>query len=270
MVEPIPAVSDNGGRPEARQALPGGNRWHRWPHLASHHVRALVFDVFGTVVDWRSSVIFEGEALTRTHGVAVDWGAFADEWRRDGYLAGIARVRSGEWPWMRVDAIHRRKLNELLPKYGLTALKKVEITELNHVWHRLTPWPDSVPGLLRLRRRYTIAPLSNGDLSLLTNMAKRAGLPWDCILAAELFGHYKRDPEVYLGAARLLDLRPDEVMLVAAHVGDLLGARACGLRTAYVFRPLEFGPDTAREAQPDPPFDIVARDFADLADRLEA
>ena len=238
--------------------------------MALESVCALVFDVFGTVVDWRSSVIREGETLARAHDVSVDWPAFADEWRRDGYLAGIDRVRSGEWPWTRVDALHRHKLDELLPKYGLTGLKEADVADFNWVWHRLQPWPDSVPGLTRLRRRFTIAPLSNGDFSLLTNMAKHAGLPWDCILAAELFGHYKRDPEVYLGAARLLDLRPDEVMLVAAHVGDLLGARACGLRTAYVSRPLEYGPETKQEAQPDPPFDVVAGDFLDLASQLDA
>lgn len=238
--------------------------------MASDRVRALVFDVFGTVVDWRSSVIREGEALARAHGVVVDWGAFADGWRHEGYLAGIARVRSGEWPWMRVDEIHRSKLDELLPRYGLTGLAEADIAEFNRVWHRLAPWPDSVHGLERLRRRFTIAPLSNGDFSLLTNMAKHSGLPWDCILAAELFGHYKRDPEVYLGAARLLDLEPGQVMLVAAHVGDLLGARACGLRTAFVSRPLEFGPGSPPEAQPEQPFDIVAEDFTDLADQLAA
>ena len=230
--------------------------------------RALVFDVFGTVVDWRTSVIRAGEEVSRRHGLAVDWPAFADEWRRDGYLAGIGRVRSGEWPWLRVDTIHRLKLDELLPKSGVSGLDEAEVDDLNRVWHRLEPWPDSVPGLTRLRTRFTLGPLSNGDFALLTNMAKRAGLPWDCILAAELFGHYKRDPEVYLGAARLLDLRPDEVMLVAAHVGDLEGARAVGLRTGYVSRPLEYGPDTQLEAMPAEPFDVVAADFGDLATQL--
>jgi 2-haloacid dehalogenase len=233
-------------------------------------VKALLFDVFGTVVDWRGTIVEEGEALNRSMGLRVDWASFADEWRVDGYLAGINRIRRGEWPWMRVDAIHQRKLDELLVKHRITGLTEAQVDHLNRVWHRLAPWPDSVPGLSRLRKRYLIAPLSNGDFSLLTNMAKAAGLPWDCVIAAELTHHYKTDPEVYLGGVALLDLQAHEVMMVAAHNGDLLAARATGMRTGLVNRPMEYGPGGVREPQPDPPFDVVADDFLDLAAKLGA
>ncbi len=238
--------------------------------LPELRVKALVFDVFGTVVDWRGTIVREGEALGQAVGSRVDWASFADEWRKDGYLAGLDRIRRGEWPWMRVDALHRRKLNDLLAKHGLTGLTAAQVDHLNRVWHRLTPWPDAVPWLTRLRERYIVAPLSNGDFSLLTNMAKAAKLPWDCVIAAELTRHYKTDPEVYTGAAALLDLPTNEVMMVAAHGGDLLAARATGMRTALVHRPLEYGPGGRPERQPDPPFDVTADDFLDLATQLGA
>ena len=232
-------------------------------------VQALVFDVFGTVVDWRGTVIREGEALGRRHGLAVDWPRFADAWRREGYVEAIARIRRGEAAWEIVDVLHRRMLDELLARHGVHGLPEDEIARFNRVWHRLAPWPDAVPGLARLKRRYTIAPLSNGNVALLTNMARHAGLPWDCILSAELFGAYKPDPAVYRGAARLLGLAPEDLMMVAAHGGDLRSAGALGLRTAFVARPLEHGPDRAPEA-PDPSVDLVAGDFLDLADQLGA
>ncbi|HEX2186300.1 MAG TPA: haloacid dehalogenase type II, partial [Chloroflexota bacterium] len=209
------------------------------------HIRALLFDVFGTVVDWRSSVIAEGEALARAQGWPpdrVDWGAFADRWRREGYSDAIARIRRGEAPWALVDALHRAKLDELLAEHGLAGLAEAEVAHFNRVWHRLRPWPDAVPGLQRLRRRFVLAPLSNGNFALLTNMAKHAGLPWDCILSAELFGAYKPDPAVYRGALALLGIDAHEAMMVAAHPGDLRAARALGLRAAYVPRPHELGP----------------------------
>ena len=233
-------------------------------------VQALVFDVFGTVTDWRTSVIREGEALGRAKGLEADWARFADEWRRDGYRGGIERVRRGELPWMNADALHRRELDALLPRYGIGGLNESEIERFNRVWHRLDPWPDAVPGLTRLRQKYVIAPLSNGGFALLTNLSKRAGLPWDCILSAELAGAYKPDPQVYRMAARLLGLECAEVMLVAAHGADLRGARAAGLRTAFVSRPLEHGPGAAGEPPPDPSFDVVATDFVDLARQLGA
>ncbi len=227
-------------------------------------VHALVFDVFGTVVDWRGSIIAEGAAWDRAHGTAIDWPAFADAWRGR-YGPSMDRVRRGEVPWTNLDALHRQSLEELLPRFGFPALADAEKDELNRVWHRLTPWPDSVPGLVRLCRRYTIAPLSNGNVALLTNMAKRAGLPWDCILGAELVRAYKPDPAVYQSAADFLGLRPEQVMMVAAHQSDLRAAR---LRTAFVPRPLEFGPDVTPDLTPDPTFDLVAPDFLALADQL--
>jgi 2-haloacid dehalogenase len=233
-------------------------------------VQALVFDVFGTVVDWRSTVIREGEALTQSKGIAVDWPRFADEWRRDGYIAGMERIRRGELPWMKVDQLHRRKLDQLLEANGVRGLTEPEIYQLNRVWHRLDPWPDAVPGLTRLKERFIISPLSNGDVALLTNMAKASKLPWDCILSSELFHAFKPDPRVYLGAADLLGLPPASLLMVAAHVGDLRAAQSVGLRTAFVPRPLEWGPGGQTEPPPDPTFDLVATDFVDLAEKLGA
>jgi 2-haloacid dehalogenase len=230
--------------------------------------KALLFDVFGTVVDWRGTVVRAGEAWGRRLGVSLDWPAFADAWRREGYLAGTGRVRRGEWPWQDVDALHRRQLDALLAERGLAGLPEEAVVDFNRVWHRLDPWPDALPGLARLKRGYLIAPLSNGHFALLTNLAKRAGLPWDCILASDLFGHYKPDPEIYQGAARLLGLAPDECLMVAAHTNDLLGARAAGLDTAFVARPLEWGPGSPPEPEPPTPFDFQARDFLDLAGQL--
>lgn len=232
-------------------------------------VRALVFDVFGTVVDWRGSIIAEGAAWDRDHGTAIDWGAFADAWRGR-YAPSMDRVRRGEVPWSNLDALHRRSLEELLPRFGFPALTETEKDDLNRVWHRLDPWPDSVPGLARLRARHTLAPLSNGNIALLTNMAKRTGLPWDCVLGAELVRAYKPDPVVYQSAADLLGLRPEQVLMVAAHQADLRAARAVGLRTAFVPRPLEFGTDNAPDRTPDPTFDLVAADFLALAAQLGA
>jgi 2-haloacid dehalogenase len=239
------------------------------PALAA--IKALLFDVFGTVVDWRSSIIQEGEALARRQGWPadrVDWPAFADAWRKEGYTAAIAGINRGESPWQRVDALHRQKMDELLDRFGLPEFSEAERADLNRAWHRLRPWADSMPGLTRLRQRYVVSPLSNGDFGLLTNMAKHAGLPWDCIIAAELFGAYKPSPQTYLGAADLLGLPPEQVLMVAAHPGDLEAARACGLRTAYVHRPLEYGPGTGQEPPVIGAYDAVAEDFLDLAEQL--
>jgi 2-haloacid dehalogenase len=231
-------------------------------------VSALIFDVFGTVVDWRGSVIREGEELGRKKNLDVDWAAFADEWRGR-YAPSMDRVRRGELPWANLDALHRASLEELLEEFGVEGLSEEEIDHLNKVWHRLDPWPDSVAGLARLKERYVISTFSNGNVALLTDMAKRAGLPWDLILSAELVRHYKPDPETYLMAPNFLDLRPDEVMLVAAHPSDLRAAQTHGLRAAYVLRPLEWGP--GGEAEPaDPSFDLVVDDLVELAEKLEA
>lgn len=231
-------------------------------------MRALAFDVFGTVVDWRSSIIGELEAFGTSRGLQRDWPAFADNWRA-GYAPAMDRVRRGELPWTRIDDLHRAILVSLLEQAGVQ-VGAAEIDHLNRAWHRLDPWPDSVAGLSRLKQRYLITTLSNGNVSLLTNMAKHAGLPWDCVISAELFRHYKPDPEAYRGCADLLDIAPDELTLVAAHPSDLRAARAAGLGTAYVARPREYGPDGTPYDVTGDGFDIIATDFVDLADQLGA
>lgn len=234
-------------------------------------VRALVFDVFGTVVDWRSSIIREGELLTAGRGIRADWPAFADAWRA-GYKPAMDRVRKGALGWTNIDALHREILDGLLPTFGIRGLSGAELDHLNRAWHRLSPWPDTVGGLNRLKARFTISSLSNGNVSLLVNMAKNAGLPWDMVMSAELFNHYKPDPEVYQGAASMLDLPREQVMMVAAHPGDLRAARAAGLKTAYVDRPLELGLENRDRREPFKPgdFDVMAADFVDLAVKLGA
>ena len=232
-------------------------------HPLAAQVRLLAFDVFGTVVDWHGSIVREVQATWPQ----VDADAFARAWRA-GYRPAMARVAQGALGWTRVDELHRSILDELLPTFGLQGLDEAQRRHLNRVWHRLDPWPDSVAGLLRLKKRYTLCTLSNGNLGLLTNMAKRAGLPWDCVLSAEVFRAYKPDPATYLGAAAVFDLPPDQVMLVAAHHDDLAAARACGLRTAYVERPLEFGPAHPKDVQPQPGNDLHCRDLLALADQL--
>jgi 2-haloacid dehalogenase len=232
-------------------------------------LKALVFDVFGTVVDWRNGVIAEGEALGRRKGLSVDWAAFADAWR-GAYQPSMARVRRGELPWTKLDDLHRMTLDRLLAEHKITGLSEAEIDELNRAWHRLRPWPDAVAGLTRLRRKFVLGTLSNGNVLLLANMAKAAGLPWDVILSAELVRHYKPDPETYRMAREYLSAGPGEVMLVAAHNGDLAAAAAEGLATAFVPRPTEHGPGQRTDLEPAHDFDVVARDFVDLADKLGA
>ena len=236
-------------------------------------IKALVFDVFGTVVDWRGSLIREGRALGAAQGLTVDWAAFADAWRA-GYQPAMQKARSGAIAWTNIDGLHRGILDELIPRFGLEALTEAERVDLNRAWHRLDPWPDAVAGLQRLKSRYVIATLSNGNIALLVNMAKRAGLPWDCVLSAEIMRHYKPDPETYQGAARLLDVARDELLMVAAHPSDLRGAATAGLPTALVHRPTEYGPNPTGAAAPDAlpgdRFDFVADDFLDLAAQLGA
>ena len=230
-------------------------------------VKALTFDVFGTVVDWRSSIIEEGRALGRRKNIEADWVAFADAWRGR-YQPSMSRVRDGDMPWTNLDNLHRASLDALLEEFGIAGLDEHEIDDLNRAWHRLNPWPDSVAGLSRLKKKYILATLSNGNVALLVNMAKKAGLPWDAILGAEVTKHYKPQPECYLLSAQLLDLAPHECMLVAAHNGDLLAAGALGFRTAFVGRPTEYGPDQQADLQAEHPFDIVSESFTDLADKL--
>jgi 2-haloacid dehalogenase len=229
------------------------------------NIKALVFDVFGTVVDWRGSIIREVQAKWP----ALDAPAFADAWRA-GYVPAMQRARSGEIAWTHIDGLHRTILDEIRPRFGLGDLSEPELDALNRVWHRLDAWPDSVAGLQRLKARHVIATLSNGNVALLVNMAKHAGLPWDAVLSAELFQHYKPDPEVYQGAATLLGVERSELMMVAAHPSDLVAAQRAGLRTAYVPRPTERGEGGYREPVGDAVFDITATDFNALASQLGA
>ena len=229
--------------------------------------KALVFDVFGTVVDWHGSVAREVRQLAREKGLRVNAVKFAKAWRA-GYRPAMDRVRRGEALFEKIDVIHRAILEDLLKQFKVTALTEEEKSHLNRVWHRLKPWPDSVRGIKRLKARFIIATLSNGNTGLLVNMAKHGGLPWDCVFSSDTFQHFKPDPEMYLGAADRLDLRPEEVMMVAAHKADLRAAAQCGLKTAFVKRPHEYGrnnnPDLASEAE----FSINAESFLDLADQL--
>jgi len=238
-------------------------------------VKALVFDTFGTVVDWRGSIMQEGEQWGRENNLQIDWGKFADRWRA-GYGPSMDKVRKGQLPWMKLDDLHRMILDELLKEFAITSLTEEEKQHWNRVWHRLKGWPDAAEGLTRLKKNYIIATLSNGNVSLLVEMAKFAGLPWDTVFGSDLFHHFKPDREVYLGAVDLLSKKPSEVMMVAAHPPDLSAAAACGLKTALVPRPLEGG----KQGTPPPPvtrnvrapavasFDVTATDFIDLAAKL--
>ena len=223
----------------------------------------LAFDVFGTVVDWHGSIVRD----MRERHPDVDGDAFARAWRA-GYQPAMQRVRSGELGWTSIDALHRMILDELLPRFGLAYLDEAARRDLNRVWRRLDPWPDVVAGLARLKTRHVICTLSNGNLGLLANMAKRAALPWDLILSAEVFRAYKPDPAAYLGVAQVFDVAPESVMLVAAHHDDLAAASACGLETAYVERPLEFGAAHVKDVSPVAANTLHARDFGDLAVQL--
>jgi 2-haloacid dehalogenase len=226
-------------------------------------VRVLAFDVFGTVVDWHGGIVREVQRL----GLPVPAGDFAREWRA-GYEPIMDEVRQGQRPWTTLDDLHLELLDRLLRRYGVTTMAPREREALNRVWHRLDPWPDALEALGRLKSRYILTTLSNGHVALLVNMAKRSGLPWDCVLSAQIFSRYKPDPATYLGVARLLDVAPSSVMMVAAHANDLRAARACGLRTAFVERPLEEGPDTPYRPPPEVLGELRARDLLELARQL--
>ena len=231
-------------------------------------VKALVFDVFGTVVDWRTSLIADFTAWGAKRGVKADWTALVDGWRAV-YVASMDDVRKHpERGYVILDVLHRRSLEKLVEQLGISGLNDADLNYLTMGWHRLYPWADSVGGLTRLKTKYIIGPLSNGNVALLTEMAKFAGLPWDLIMSAELFQHYKPDPETYLGAARLLCLQPEQVMMVAAHNHDLAAARELGLKTAFVARPTEYGPLQEYDFEPTGEWDIVAKDFGGIADRM--
>jgi 2-haloacid dehalogenase len=231
-------------------------------------IEALTFDVFGTVVDWRTSVSRQLTAVGARVGVELDWDAFADRWR-GGYHSGMARVNAGEDDWKLVDAIHRERLDLLLDEYGMSErLSEPEKQDLSRAWHRLDPWPEAVEGVTRMKSKFVVAALSNGNVSLLANMAKHGRLPWDCVLSAELAGCYKPDHRVYQRAAELLDLPCCKMLMVAAHSSDLRGAKGAGLQTALVARPDEFGPGRGRDLDPNPEFDLFARDFNHLSEIL--
>jgi 2-haloacid dehalogenase len=230
-------------------------------------VKALTFDVFGTVVDWRTSIIREGRVLGERKGIDVDWESFADAWRGL-YQPAMSKVREGKRPWTKLDDLHRESLERLLAEYRIEGLSDEEVEDFNRAWHRLDPWPDAVEGLTRLRCKYILATLSNGNVALLVNMAKRVGLPWDAVLGAEPARHYKPQPESYLMTADFLGLAPPQCMLVAAHNHDLVAASECGYRTAFVARPTEFGPNQSEDLKAEHDFDVIASTFIDLADKL--
>jgi len=234
---------------------------------AKPDVQALLFDVFGTVVDWRSSIIAEMTKFGADKGLKADWVAFTDDWRGL-YQPAMEEVRSGRRAWTILDVLHRESLDKLLAKHAITGLSEADKDHVNRVWHRLKPWPDTVEGLRRLKTRYIIGTLSNGNVGLLTRLAKNAGLPWDVVLGAETARAYKPLPQAYLASAELLNLRPDQVMLVAAHNGDLAAAAACGLRTAFVARPTEYGPHQKVDFKADREWDVIADTFTGVADKL--
>jgi 2-haloacid dehalogenase len=239
------------------------------PELAN--VKACVFDVFGTVVDWRSSVIAEATTWGKAKALHINWEEFTDRWRQ-GYRPTMDKVRKGEIPWTNLDDVHRMILEDLLKQYKIEGLSEEEKLRWAHVWRRLEPWPDSVEGLTRLKKKYILSPMSNGNVALMTSLAKFAGLPWDVILGSDIVRHYKPDREMYLSAPFYLDLKPEEVLMCAAHFGDLQAAASHGLRTAFIYRPDEFGggaagvPDQAKPGD----FDVVSATIIDLAQQMGA
>jgi 2-haloacid dehalogenase len=233
----------------------------------SSSIRALTFDVFGTVVDWRTGVAGEGRRLGQLHGVDADWERVADAWRGL-YIPYMNRVRAGELPWTNFDRLHRMSLDQVLEDLGINRFDNDARDEFTHAWERLPAWPDAAPGLAALRKRFTVATLSNGNRAQQEALMRHTGLEFQRLISAEDFRHYKPDPEVYLGAAAELGVAPDEVMMVAAHKGDLRAAQAAGLRAAFVERPLEKGPSGGADRLPDPESDVQATDFLHLAQQL--
>ena len=233
--------------------------------MALDDIRAVLFDVFGTVVDWRGSLIADLGTWGATRGIVADWAGLADAWRGE-YAPSMDAVRRGERPWTVLDELHRASLLRLAPRFGLDGLAEADLDHINAVWRRLDPWPDAVAGLTALRRTHIVAALSNGNVALLVVMARRAQLPWDMVFGGDVSRHYKPDPQTYLGACALLRLRPEQVMLAAAHENDLAAARVCGLRTAFIARPLEYGPGRAVAATGT--WDVAVDSIPELAARL--
>jgi 2-haloacid dehalogenase len=235
--------------------------------MSLNNVKALIFDVFGTVVDWRNSIANETADMLKPKGYDLDWHAFADAWRQR-YQPAMEEVRSGKRPFTKLDVLHRENLEAILPDFGISDISISELDHLNRAWHRLSPWPDAKVGLTRLKGKFIIATQSNGNVALMVNMAKNAGLPWDTILGAEVCQAYKPMPESYLRACDLLGLAPSEVLMTAAHNDDLKAAARCGLRTAFIPRPTEHGANQTKDLEPDPSIDISANSFIDLAEKL--
>ena len=229
-------------------------------------VKALFFDVFGTLVDWRTSITRETEEILKGRGYALDWSNFADAWR-DKYQPAMEEVRSGHAAYCKLDVLHRQNLESILPDFKISGLPEEELRELNLAWHRLDAWPDVTGGLARLKRGYLLAPLSNGNISIMVDLARRNGFPWDAILGAELARDYKPNAGVYLAAADAFDLAPRECMMVAAHSSDLKAAAKLGFATAHIARPNESGPGLG-EVSPTVPVDVAANDLGDLASQL--
>lgn len=233
-----------------------------------HTIKALFFDVFGTLMEWRNSVAREAQASLEPLGYSLDWLAFADAWRGE-YHPAMAEIRSGRRPFCKLDVLHRENLEKILPRFGVSGLSEEQTVHLTLAWHRLDAWPDTAPGLVRLKRHFRIAPCSNGNISLMVDLARRNGLPWDAILGSEIAGNFKPEPRVYLAACEALDLAPGECMMTAAHSRDLAAAAKLGLRTAHVARPNEYGPGKG-EAAPTVPVDFVSSSVEDLAAQLGA
>ncbi|MEO9903004.1 haloacid dehalogenase type II [Nisaea sp.] len=231
-------------------------------------VKALFFDVFGTVVDWRNSIAAEIDFFSDEKGLGLDGQAFALSWRRR-YVPAMARIRSGERGFIDLDTLHRENLIEVLDEFGVKGLNDSEVEHLNMAWHRLNPWADSVSGLTRLKSKFILATMSNGNVKLMVDMAKHGGLPWDMILGAEIAQSYKPDPETYLAGCRMLRLAPEECMMVAAHNGDLVAARALGLKTAFIARPTEYGPEQTVDFKAEHDFDVIAESMEGVADKLD-
>jgi 2-haloacid dehalogenase len=228
--------------------------------------KALLFDVFGTLVDWRTSIARESEQVLKPLGVTVDWLAFADAWRGE-YQGAMDQVRDGHIPFCKLDILHRRNLDLIMPRFNISGIAENALQYLNQAWHRLDAWPDVPPGMSRLRRRHLLAPCSNGNISLMVDVARRNGIHWDAILGSEIAGDYKPKPRVYLASCAAFDLAPGECMMVAAHSKDLQHAAACGLRTAHIARPNEHGPGKG-EPVPKVPVDYAASSLEDLAKQL--
>ena len=232
-----------------------------------NNIKALVFDVFGTVVDWRTSIASEAKQCLSKKGYELDWVLFADSWRAK-YQPAMEKVRTGGRGFVRLDILHMENLIEVLKDFDIKSVTETELNYLNRAWHRLLPWSDSVPGLLRLKKKFIIGTMSNGNVALMVNMAKNGGLPWDVILGAEPAQAYKPEPKTYLTGVDWLNLKPSEVLMCAAHNADLLAAGAQGLKTAFIARPTEYGPNQKHDFEAEHDFDYISENMLDLADKL--